>query len=85
MITWVAIFGWGPETDAPALVVYATATTEETARELAANAAEEFGREKVCKGCDQEPQLWTVLRVPLGQLPPRADDDSESLYVGERG
>ncbi|MEU5091019.1 hypothetical protein [Streptomyces sp. NPDC021356] len=85
MTTWVAVYGWGPETDAPALVVYSTATNEQTARELADTAAEKFGRENVCHCTDQEPQLWTVLRVPFGQLPPQPDETSASLYVGERG
>ncbi|MFF4709619.1 hypothetical protein [Streptomyces sp. NPDC001297] len=82
--TWVAIYGWGPETDAPAVVVYSTATREETARELADQAAEEFGREQVNEGSDQEPQLWTVLRVPAGHLPPEPDEHAAALYVSER-
>ncbi|MDW8810999.1 hypothetical protein P1P68_40910 [Streptomyces scabiei] len=85
MTTWIAVYGWGPETDAPALVVYSTATSEAKARELADTAAEKYGRENVCPGSDQEPQLWTVLRVPFGQLPPQADKTSASLDVVERG
>ncbi|MFE9406919.1 hypothetical protein ACFYNY_34990 [Streptomyces sp. NPDC006530] len=80
--TWVAVYGWGPETEAPALVVYSSATSEEAARDLADTAAEKFGRENVCQCTDQEPQLWAFLRVPFGQIPPQADEASVTLYVG---
>ncbi|MER6257968.1 hypothetical protein ABT224_42315 [Streptomyces sp. NPDC001584] len=84
MTTWVAIYGWGPETEAPALVVYATTSNEAEALELADTAAEKWGRENVCACTNQEPQRWTVLRVPLGQLSPQADKTSVSLHIGKR-